>query len=154
MVVLNLESFLTPTIIFGREKNELDQRDKRLIKYLVKHKHTSTFEHNVITFKFVVPLFVRSQHHRHRTWSYNEISRRYTEKNMPRKNKEEVKLDYGDFKDLMNLSESGNMGLDRATRIEENKKKILDKLLKGDYAKQIIVPDFNTGQPQDSDDFS
>jgi len=22
---------------------------------------------------------VRSQHHRHRTWSYNEISRRYTE---------------------------------------------------------------------------
>ena len=32
-----------------------------------------------MTFKFVVPLFVRSQHHRHRTWSYNEISRRYTD---------------------------------------------------------------------------
>ena len=69
-------------VSFGREKDELDQRDKRLIKYLVKHKHTSTFEHNVITFKFVVPLFIRSQHHRHRTWSYNEISRRYTDKNM------------------------------------------------------------------------
>jgi len=27
-------------------------------------------------------LFVRSQHHRHRTWSYNEISRRYTDKDM------------------------------------------------------------------------
>ena len=27
----------------------------------------------------LVPLFVRSQHHRHRTWSYNEISRRYTD---------------------------------------------------------------------------
>ena len=26
-----------------------------------------------------MPLFVRSQHHRHRTWSYNEISRRYTD---------------------------------------------------------------------------
>ena len=24
-------------------------------------------------------MFVRSQHHRHRTWSYNEISRRYTD---------------------------------------------------------------------------
>jgi len=24
-------------------------------------------------------LFIRSQHHRHRTWSYNEISRRYTD---------------------------------------------------------------------------
>jgi thymidylate synthase (FAD) len=32
-----------------------------------------------VTFKFVVPLFIRSQHHRHRTWSYNEISRRYTD---------------------------------------------------------------------------
>ena len=29
-----------------------------------------------------MPLFVRSQHHRHRTWSYNEISRRYTDKGL------------------------------------------------------------------------
>ena len=35
-----------------------------------------------MTCKFVVPLFVRSQHHRHRTWSYNEISRRYTDKDL------------------------------------------------------------------------
>ena len=69
-------------VSFGREKVQLDDRDKRLISYLVKHRHTSTFEHNVVTYKFVVPLFVRSQHHRHRTWSYNEISRRYTEKNI------------------------------------------------------------------------
>ena len=69
-------------VSFGNKKTELDDKDRRLIKFLVKHKHTSTFEHNVATFKFVVPLFVRSQHHRHRTWSYNEISRRYTEKNM------------------------------------------------------------------------
>ena len=69
-------------VSFGREKVQLDDRDKRLISYLVKHKHTSTFEHNVVTYKFVVPLFVRSQHHRHRTWSYNEISRRYTEKGL------------------------------------------------------------------------
>ena len=27
-------------------------------------------------------MFVRSQHHRHRTWSYNEISRRYTDKDL------------------------------------------------------------------------
>ena len=32
-----------------------------------------------MTFRVKVPLFVRSQHHRHRTWSYNEISRRYTD---------------------------------------------------------------------------
>ena len=69
-------------VSFGNEKSELDARDKRLINYLIRHRHTSTLEHNVITFKFVVPLFVRSQHHRHRTWSYNEISRRYTDKDL------------------------------------------------------------------------
>ena len=66
-------------VSFGVEKNELDEKDKKLIKYLIKHRHTSTLEHNIITFRFVVPLFIRSQHHRHRTWSYNEISRRYTD---------------------------------------------------------------------------
>jgi len=66
-------------VSFGVEKSELDQRDKKLIRYLIRHKHTSTLEHCGITFRFTVPLYVRSQHHRHRTWSYNEISRRYTD---------------------------------------------------------------------------
>lgn len=69
-------------VSFGVQKSELDRRDKRLINYLIKHRHTSTLEHNIVTFKFVVPLYVRSQHHRHRTWSYNEISRRYTDKDL------------------------------------------------------------------------
>ena len=69
-------------VSFGKHKQEMDGKDKRLIKYLIKHKHTSTFEHNVVTFRFVVPLFVRSQHHRHRTSSYNEISRRNTDENL------------------------------------------------------------------------
>ena len=66
-------------VSFGVQKDEIDDRDKRLINYLVGHRHTSTLEHSLITFRFVVPLFIRSQHHRHRTWSYNEISRRYTD---------------------------------------------------------------------------
>jgi len=69
-------------VSFGKHKEALDGKDERLINYLVKHRHTSTFEHNIATFRFVVPLFVRSQHHRHRTWSYNEISRRYTDVNI------------------------------------------------------------------------
>jgi len=28
------------------------------------------------------PLYVRSQWHRHRTWSYNEVSGRYTSENI------------------------------------------------------------------------
>ena len=71
-------------VSFGNDsgKGEMTDRDIKLINYLVKHKHTSTLEHCGLTFKFVVPLFVRSQHHRHRTWSYNEISRRYTDVNI------------------------------------------------------------------------
>jgi thymidylate synthase (FAD) len=70
-------------VSFGQDNDkELTERDHRLIKHLIGKKHTSTLEHNVITLKFTVPLFIRSQHHRHRTWSYNEISRRYTSENM------------------------------------------------------------------------
>jgi len=69
-------------VSFGVEKAELDDKDRKLIRYLINHRHTSTLEHNTVTFRFVVPLFVRSQHHRHRTWSYNEISRRYTDKDL------------------------------------------------------------------------
>ncbi len=66
-------------VSFGKNKAILDERDEKLIKYLIRHRHTSTLEHCSVTFRFTVPLYIRSQHHRHRTWSYNEISRRYTD---------------------------------------------------------------------------
>lgn len=67
-------------VSFGNDNTKpLTERDEKLIKYLIAHKHTSPFEHNSITFLFEVPMFVRSQHMRHRTWAYNEISRRYTD---------------------------------------------------------------------------
>lgn len=69
-------------VSFGKEVEEIGEKDKKLINYLIKHRHTSTLEHCTITFRIKVPLYIRSQHHRHRTWSYNEISRRYTEVNL------------------------------------------------------------------------
>lgn len=69
-------------VSFGVHKSELDDKDRKLIRYLIKHKHTSTLEHCFVTFRVKVPLFIRSQHHRHRTWSYNEISRRYTDERL------------------------------------------------------------------------
>jgi len=65
-------------VSFGVHKEQLDNKDKKLIRYLIKHRHTSVLEHCFVTFRVKVPLYIRSQHHRHRTWSYNEISRRYT----------------------------------------------------------------------------
>ena len=72
---------------------------------------------------------------------------RYTK--LPSSRKDELILAYADFKNLMNLSESGNQGLDNRQRIQENKDKVITKLLKGDYANKIKAPDFNTGQPKD-----
>ena len=69
-------------VSFGTEKKEVDEKDVKLINYLMSHNHSSPFEHCVVTFRFTVPLFIRSQHHRHRTWAYNEISRRYTDVDM------------------------------------------------------------------------
>lgn len=69
-------------VSYGKHKTELDEGDIKLIRYLLKNKHTSPFEHNLMTFRFKVPLFVRSQHHRHRVWKFNEISRRYSGENL------------------------------------------------------------------------
>lgn len=58
---------------------ELSAKDKRLIHYLAKHKHTSCFEHMGATLKLKVPIFIARQIQRHRTFSYNEVSRRYVD---------------------------------------------------------------------------
>lgn len=49
-----------------------------LINYLWREGHTSPFEHVSLTFKIHVPLFIARQIMRHRTFSYNEISGRYS----------------------------------------------------------------------------
>ena len=56
-----------------------DQKDARLIDYLTKNHHTSPFEAMSFTFEVKAPIFVVRQWHRHRTWSYNEVSARYAE---------------------------------------------------------------------------
>jgi thymidylate synthase (FAD) len=58
---------------------ENEGSDKRLINYLWKNQHTSPFEAVQFTFEVKAPIFVFRQWHRHRTWSYNEVSARYTE---------------------------------------------------------------------------
>jgi thymidylate synthase (FAD) len=62
-------------------EERLDNRKqvKGLINFLYRNKHLSPFEHGIFKFKVDVPLFVAREFHRHRTWSYNEVSGRYTE---------------------------------------------------------------------------
>jgi thymidylate synthase (FAD) len=52
--------------------------DRGLIRYLMRHRHTTPFE--MVEFKFLVrlPIYVARQMVRHRTTSINEVSYRYT----------------------------------------------------------------------------
>lgn len=55
------------------------EEDGKLISYLMKNKHTTPFEQVDFIFEVKAPIFVFRQWHRHRTWSYNELSARYKE---------------------------------------------------------------------------
>jgi thymidylate synthase (FAD) len=58
---------------------EDEGKDAKLIDYLLRNKHTSPFESVTFTFDVKAPIFVFRQWHRHRTWSFNEVSARYAE---------------------------------------------------------------------------
>lgn len=53
--------------------------DTRLINYLWRNQHTTPFEAVEFQFEVKAPIFIFRQWHRHRTWSYNELSARYRE---------------------------------------------------------------------------
>lgn len=57
----------------------LKDKDKKLINFLAREGHTSTFEHMGATLRLKVPIFIARQIQRHRTFSYNEVSRRYVD---------------------------------------------------------------------------
>lgn len=62
------------------EVNADPVQSKGLIKYLLKNRHGTPFEHNSMTFLVSAPIFVFREFHRHRVgWSYNEESARYRE---------------------------------------------------------------------------
>lgn len=56
-----------------------DAADKKLLFYLMRNRHTSPFEQVVLKFRVRAPLITWWQWVRHRTWSFNFQSGRYTE---------------------------------------------------------------------------
>lgn len=58
---------------------ENEGSDNRLINYLWKNHHSTPFEAVTFTFEVKGPIFVFRQWHRHRTFSFNELSARYRE---------------------------------------------------------------------------
>lgn len=57
----------------------LNDRDKKLVSYLAKHKHTSPFNHAFASFRVKAPVFVARQLVKHKFLPWNEVSRRYVD---------------------------------------------------------------------------
>jgi thymidylate synthase (FAD) len=66
-------------VSFGKRKEKLDESDKGLIKFLMRERHGTPFEHNMFRFHVRCPIFVAREWFRHRVGSFNEYSGRYSE---------------------------------------------------------------------------
>jgi thymidylate synthase (FAD) len=64
-------------VSFARRKEEMDESDEGLIRFLMRDRHGTPFEHNSFRFHIRTPLFVAREWFRHRIGSFNEFSMRY-----------------------------------------------------------------------------
>src|SRR5262249_45747224 len=64
-------------VSFGRLKTEMDDADAGLIRFLMRERHGTPFEHNSFRFHIRAPIFVAREWFRHRIGSFNEVSMRY-----------------------------------------------------------------------------
>ncbi len=64
-------------VSFGRRVTEMSDSDAGLIRFLMRDRHGTPFEHNAFRFHIRCPLFVAREWFRHRIGSFNEFSMRY-----------------------------------------------------------------------------
>jgi thymidylate synthase (FAD) len=64
-------------VSFAKHKAEMDDSDAGLIRFLMRERHGTPFEHNSFRFHIRTPIFVAREWFRHRIGSFNEFSMRY-----------------------------------------------------------------------------
>ena len=64
-------------VSFARHKDVLEAADEGLIRFLMRERHGTPFEHNSFRFHIRCPIFVAREWFRHRIGSFNEFSMRY-----------------------------------------------------------------------------
>jgi len=64
-------------VSFARRVDEMDGADEGLIRFLMRERHGTPFEHNAFRFHIRTPIFVAREWFRHRIGSFNEFSMRY-----------------------------------------------------------------------------
>jgi thymidylate synthase (FAD) len=66
-------------VSFAQRSEELGERDQGLIRFLMRERHGTPFEHNAFRFHIKLPIFVMREWARHRMGSFNEWSARYSQ---------------------------------------------------------------------------
>lgn len=67
-------------VSFGKTKKEFDEKDSKLINYLLEHKHSSPFRHPQLQFRITCPIYVERQLFKHQVGlTANSISGRYVD---------------------------------------------------------------------------
>jgi thymidylate synthase (FAD) len=131
-------------VSYGKTKLEFDDKDKRLLNYLVEHKHTAPFRHPQLQFRIECPIFVERQLFKHQIGlSANSISGRYVD----------FSDNYFKVEHLRKQSKSSKQGsegvLDRPDLIEkinihiENSSNLYKELCNAEVSKEqarIILP--------------
>lgn len=70
-------------VSFNKRVESVEDRDEKLIKYLIEHEHTSPLRHGFFTFHVRAPMFVLRQWGKHQVGcSWNEVSLRYVRHDM------------------------------------------------------------------------
>jgi thymidylate synthase (FAD) len=64
-------------VSFARRKETMEEADAGLIRFLMRERHGTPFEHNSFRFHIRAPIFVAREWFRHRIGSFNEFSMRY-----------------------------------------------------------------------------
>lgn len=103
-------------VSYGKEKSVFDEKDEKLLRYLVEHKHIAPFRHPQLQFRIECPIFVERQLFKHQIgMSANSISGRYVD----------FSDDYYIVNELRKQSKSSKQGsegiLDRPDLIEKIK---------------------------------
>jgi thymidylate synthase (FAD) len=131
-------------VSYGKTKSEFDDKDQKLLKYLVEHKHVAPFRHPQLQFRIECAIFVERQLFKHQAGlSANSISGRYVD----------FSDNYFKVEQLRKQSKSSKQGsegvLDRSDLIEkinkhiENSSILYKELCESEVSKEqarIILP--------------
>jgi thymidylate synthase (FAD) len=134
-------------VSYGKIKEQFDDKDVRLIKFLVEHKHTSPFRHAQLQFRIQCQIYIERQLFKHQVgWSANSISGRYVDfsdsyelpKQLRYQSKDSKQGSAGDIPEYEN-----SMLLIKMRELIEKSKDLYEELVQAGVSKEqcrIILP--------------